>query len=228
MWVQTSRYEFETGELSDVDTIISPGDVRLATPSDWYHSDWICRRSINIDHTKVPDVADPAITYAEFPVLVYMTGLSGVLADGADIRFTSSDGVTELPGEIEHYSDGTLYAWAKTTLTRDSGDSSDDIIYMYYGNGSATEPDPASAYGSENIWDTNFVLVQHLEETSGSHYDSTSYANNTDSPLWVAVGGTSPVTGGLPPGRYLQWRATLNTSDPNNTPTLHEVVVYYD
>jgi len=46
-------------------------------------------------------------------------------------------------------------------------------------------------------------------------------------PSWVSVGGTSPVTSGLPSGRYLQWRATLTTSDISKTPTLHEVTIDY-
>ena len=32
------------------------------------------------------------------------------------------------------------------------------------------------------------------------------------SPSWTAVGGTSPVTSGLPAGRYKQWRTTLATT----------------
>ena len=44
---------------------------------------------------------------------------------------------------------------------------------------------------------------------------------------WIPVGGTSPVSSGLPSGRYMQWRATLATSDTANTPTLEEVRVYY-
>jgi hypothetical protein len=46
-------------------------------------------------------------------------------------------------------------------------------------------------------------------------------------PFWNIVGGTSPVITGLPPGRYKQWRAVLSTTDTANTPTLHEVRVYY-
>jgi predicted ribosomally synthesized peptide with SipW-like signal peptide len=46
-------------------------------------------------------------------------------------------------------------------------------------------------------------------------------------PSWVSVGGTSPVTSGLPSGRYMQWRATLTTSDTSKTPTLHEVTIDY-
>ena len=46
-------------------------------------------------------------------------------------------------------------------------------------------------------------------------------------PDWISVGGMSPVTSGLPSGRYVQWRATLTTSDTSKTPTLHEVRVYH-
>ncbi len=130
----------------------------------WYNEDWQCRREITIDHTKVEDVASPETTYADFPVLVYATGLSGAKADGADIRFTESDGITELPREIESYSSGTLYAWVKVNLTKDSGDSEDDVIYMYYGNDAATEPDLDSPYGAQNVWETNYKGVWHLSE----------------------------------------------------------------
>jgi len=44
---------------------------------------------------------------------------------------------------------------------------------------------------------------------------------------WTPVGGTSPVLSGLPSGRYMQWRATLTTSNTANTPTLDEARVYY-
>jgi hypothetical protein len=183
-WVQTTQADFEAGVLDQVDISSSPGDVKLAETSDWYDSNWSYRREITIDHTLVADVTDPSTTYADFPVLVYATGLSDILANGADIRFTASDGVTELPREIESYSDGTLYAWVQVTLTKDASDASDDVIYMYYGNGSASEPAPDSTYGSENVWDANFKAVYHLNETvddegsGATHYDSTLHDND--------------------------------------------------
>jgi len=156
--------------------------VRVKEQPFWYDPNWTYRRQITIDHTKVEDVADPSTTYANFPVLVYATGLSNIKANGADIRFTLSDGVTEIPREIESYSGGTLNAWVKVTLTKDASDSTDDVIYMYYGNAAATEPAPDSTYGSENVWDTNFKMVQHLQESPANdvagHIDSTSNANN--------------------------------------------------
>ena len=158
IWTQTTQADFEAGVPNSIDTSSSPDDVKLtsSTLSNWYNTSWQYRRVITIDHTKVDDVADPSTTYANFPVLVYAAGLSNVNAGGTDIRFTSSDGTTELPREIESYSAGTLYAWAKVTLTKDASDSTDDIIYMYYGNAAASEPAPDSTYGSQNVWDANY------------------------------------------------------------------------
>jgi len=79
-------------------------------------------------------------------------------------------------------------------------------------------------------WDALF-----WDETrpSGTDFDfevrasDTSFAKDAASPSWTSVGGDSPVISGLPSGRYMQWRAILTTSDPSQTPTLHEVRVYY-
>jgi hypothetical protein len=51
---------------------------------------------------------------------------------------------------------------------------------------------------------------------------------NTDAlPAWQQSGWPSPVNSGLPSGRYLQWRATLSTSDMSRTAILNEVRVWY-
>ena len=55
----------------------------------------------------------------------------------------------------------------------------------------------------------------------------TSFAREASSLPWVSVGGTSPVNSGLPSGRYMQWRATLTTTELSKTPVLHDVSVYY-
>ena len=70
-------------------------------------------------------------------------------------------------------------------------------------------------------------------ETLPSGTDITFEVRGSNSPFakdnttipWISVGGTSPVTSGLPSGRYLQWRATLTTLDNSITPILHDVTV---
>ncbi len=81
-------------------------------------------------------------------------------------------------------------------------------------------------------WDALFwdeTLPAGTDITFEVRASDTLFAKDTpDATLpWISVGGTSPVTSGLPSGRYMQWRATLTTSDPSETPILHEVRVYH-
>jgi len=75
------------------------------------------------------------------------------------------------------------------------------------------------------FWDE--TLPSNTDITFEVRASDTLFAKDASSPSWNAVGGTSPVVSGLPSGRYIQWRATLTTSDTANTPILHEVRVYY-
>jgi len=75
-------------------------------------------------------------------------------------------------------------------------------------------------------WDALFwdeTLQSDTDITFEVRASDTSFVKGDASPSWTSVGGTFPVTS----GRYMQWQATLTTSDPSQTPTLHEVRVYY-
>jgi hypothetical protein len=79
-------------------------------------------------------------------------------------------------------------------------------------------------------WDALFwdeILESGTNITFHVRASDTSFAKDAGSPSWTLAGDTSPVTSGLPSGRYMQWRATLTTSDTSKTPTLHEVRVYH-
>jgi hypothetical protein len=79
-------------------------------------------------------------------------------------------------------------------------------------------------------WDALFwneTLPSSTDITFEVRASDTSFAKNATTPSWTFVGGTSPVTSGLTSGRYLQWRATLTTSDTSKTPTLQEVTIDY-
>jgi hypothetical protein len=79
---------------------------------------------------------------------------------------------SRLKHEIEYYnaSGQHLVAWVKIPYLSSTVDTS---FYLYYGNPLCTsQQDPTG------VWDSNFVMVQHFKETSGTQYDSTSYHNN--------------------------------------------------
>ena len=75
------------------------------------------------------------------------------------------------------------------------------------------------------FWDES--LPANTDITFEVRASDTLFAAGDASPSWSSVGGTSPVTSGLPSGRYMQWRATLTTSVQYVTPTLSEVRVYH-
>jgi hypothetical protein len=128
---------------------------------------WMYRRPITISASEVMgDLVD-------FPVLIDITHpdlKDKARADGYDILFTDSDGWTKLDHEIELYNGtiGNLIAWVKVPLL---SSTSDTEIYMYYGNSEQSTPTENPA----GVWDDDYVMVQHLRETSGTHYDSTQY-----------------------------------------------------
>ena len=139
------------------------------THSSWWNSTWTYKKNITINHSKVNQ------TQTNFPVLINLTDtdlITKAQADGDDIAFTNSTG-SQLDHEIEYFNSttGFLVAWVRIpTLSN----TTDTVIQMYYGNADAVNQENASG-----VWDSNFVMVQHLSETPTAYMnDSTS--NNND------------------------------------------------
>jgi len=79
-------------------------------------------------------------------------------------------------------------------------------------------------------WDALFwdeTLQASTDITFEVRASDTEFLKDAANPSWISVGDFSPVTSGLPSGRYMQWRATLTTTNTSKTPILHEVRVYH-
>jgi hypothetical protein len=138
-------------------------------------SGWTYRKKITISTTNV----DENLTY--FPVYVPIVDDTDIganaLSTGYDIRFTSSNGTTELYYERLNFAvaageaDGDFYVRVPSI----SG-TADTDIYMYYG-----KSDAADASDHENTFPTSdgWAGVWHLEESGSGYLDATS--NNNDS-----------------------------------------------
>ena len=160
-WIQT-----EYNNQASPSTFYSLGTPQQVS---WYNPSWTYRKAITINHTKVYG----ALT--TFPVLVDLGSDANLAAhaqaNGNDILFTSSDGVTKLNDEIESYnsSTGALVAWVQAPSLSTTADTT---IYMYFGNASATNQQNATG-----TWDANYAGAYHLTNgTTLSLADSTTNA----------------------------------------------------
>ncbi len=155
----------------------------IAAGQAWYNASWAYRTKLTIDRAKVPNTNQP-----DFPVLINRTDANWKdtanagnvgKANGGDLLFTSTDGVTKLDHEIEKYTaaTGELIAWVEVPTVNGSAAASNTEIYLYYGNAAA-----ADQWNSTGTWDANFKGVWHLKETGngtvGEYKDSTSNAHN--------------------------------------------------
>lgn len=116
---------------------------------------------------KVDDVAilNRALSQEEIKSLYY---------GGADLRITSDEaGTTELPFEIVKISPAgeTSQVWfSLPTLYHDQ----DSNFYVWSGNNRATPYSRGAYFGQWNTWQSNFSLVDHLEDaTTSGTVDST-------------------------------------------------------
>jgi len=160
------------------DNIVTEKTFKFTTkPQIWEMPGWAYRKQITIDYTKVNG------TLNNFPVLIEFTD-SGMIGktqeDGDDILFTLSDG-TKLAHEIESYDEltGHLVAWVNVPILSSIEDT---ILYMYYGNDLAE-----NQQSPEEVWDSNYLAVHHLEETEGTIITDSTDKNNDGSPTDVIL-----------------------------------------
>ena len=132
-------------------------------------SDFGLYKIITINHSMV----NQSIGTGIYPLLVSTTDTDLLVcqADGDDIVFFDADNTTLLPYEQEFWNstNGELVEHVGVTdITNVTH------IVMYYNNSTI-----ANSENATGVWDSNFVVVQHLNETpAGTTYDSTS--NNND------------------------------------------------
>lgn len=148
-------------------------DVNFLTTLTWWDAAWTNRLRIEINNT------DQATTFTSQPVLVVLTpsilNYAQLKADGADMRFVSSDNTTALDYEVETWnSGGTSEIWVRIPTITASVDTG--YFYIYFNNSLA-----ADAQNKTGVW-SNFWSVWHLnEDPAGSapqYLDSTSAARN--------------------------------------------------
>ena len=147
-----------------------PAPLPLNVNDAWWNYSWLYRKEITIDRTKI--VSGPLYN---FPMLISLPSdadlASKAQSDGDDLVFTDKTGI-KLNHEIELFQSttGKLVAWMNVSSLSSTVNT---VLYVYYGN-----PSCSNQENPEGVWDSHYVMVQHLSETTGTHYDSTTFDND--------------------------------------------------
>jgi predicted ribosomally synthesized peptide with SipW-like signal peptide len=250
-WVQTTQGDFQAGVLDNVDTSSSPGDVRLSlilnptlvtsdnaersvtgtTPTlvktltftksgDTYNE-------LRIDsNLRIDKEAGNKIAYSD----IHVNDVSVFTHSTQSATYVAYQDTLDFSGYADGLHTIKLYLYTDSN----SRTAYNSIFELYRTNTYAAAGTIASQVLDTGIagakWDALFwgeTLPANTDITFEVRASDTAFTKDAATPSWTFVGGTSPVTSGLPSGRYLQWRATLTTSDTSKTPTLHEVTVDY-
>jgi len=159
------------------------------TGSGWL-AGWDNRIRFDVDADKV----DEDVTH--FPMLVHLSTSAGIGSDDVSAVFdeiganylklaiTQADGTTEIYVEVEEWDDTgeEAWLWASSNTTTLSS-TNDTTFYLYFDNDHADNTAYVGVPNDvvvHNVWDANFVLVDHMGDDgdNASTYDSTS--NNND------------------------------------------------
>ena len=129
------------------------------TTSAWWNTRWEYRMKLNLNNSWLKE------DLFDFPILVNLTrncfDFSKTRADGADIRFTSDDGITLLSYETETWDFNGEHAEFWVLLPKISGTGTFEYIYLYYGN-----PDAENAENPNFFLDANYIIVDHFLNSS--------------------------------------------------------------
>jgi uncharacterized repeat protein (TIGR01451 family) len=150
------------------------------TGSPWFDEMWQYRRPVIITNSGSP------MAYYQVLLKLDNTNFDFEMAkiDGSDIRFTHSDGITELSYWIEswNYAEKLAYIWIRVPSVA----SGDTVIYFYYHNPYAisTSRGTTTFDGFENDW-SQFADL-HLNDDG---IMSEGASNGIDSPfIWTSIG----------------------------------------
>ncbi len=145
----------------------SPSINKNSERENWWDINWNYYKMITIESDYIDN------DLCNFPLLVNSTNttLISKCDDGNSVRFLSLDNITEFYYEIEEWTISGFSIWVNISeiITYDS----DYQFLMYYNNSGVSDNQ-----NPENVWDSDYSVVLHMDETSGTVYDSTSYNNN--------------------------------------------------
>jgi len=145
---------------------------------------------LTYDATKVDEASTNfavKIVTADLPSAIFdADGATPAKNGGGDLRISSdADGATQLALEVTTFvtdndpANGDAELWTSIPSLSASVDTD---FYLHWGDATASQPAEDAAFGKEVVWNSNFKMVQHLNQDPSSSspqaIDSTSNDND--------------------------------------------------
>ncbi len=147
-----------------------------AQAADWLSPNWSYRKAITVDNTS------NANALANYQVLVTLNAgnfdYAKANADGSDLRFTSSDGLTEISYWIKEWKNtsGDSKIWVKVPVVPALGSTT---IYLYYGDALAVTSLSSFDGTMQKLGtDASTAALWHFDEGSGATLTDSSVNGN--------------------------------------------------
>ena len=158
-------YRVNNALSSNVATV----NITVVQNKKWFNTDFTKRQRIYFNNIEATE------NLTEFPVLIALdsskVNYAQIKSGGADLRFTDKEG-NLLNHEIDTWNtSGESLIWVKVHQIR--AYSTNDYIWMYYGNSAAT-----SIENKSGVWSNGYAAVWHMSETSGSNLADSVGINN--------------------------------------------------
>jgi len=171
-----AAYNATTLDLDIVYPELSTATIKIASA----HSSWSNFLKLTIDSDDVDEVL------TDFPALVKLSTSSGINsydasavfdevgADSEAIGFYASDNSTRLYFEVEDWNATSEVAWVWVKIPSVSN-TSNTVFWLGYDS----TLDGSNWHSPTDVWDSNYVMVQHMNDaTTSTILDSTGYDND--------------------------------------------------
>jgi hypothetical protein len=164
--------------IDSIQVALDTGRYVMIDP--WWNSNYKNNRMITVDNTYIDN------DLVNFPLLVVLDNTSGDYwfnSDGGDIAFVNIDNESQFFHEVEDFDNsGKSYCWVN--ISEHMSDSNKFKFNVYYNNSAAT----TLHYQPEDVWDSDYELVLHMNQSSATAIDDSTNHNND-----VTGSGGSPV-----------------------------------
>ncbi len=161
---ETHSGETEKEEESRTERQVEQGGVGPIPDAPWADPNWKRRVAVTVNADQVQGKLTNVPVYVDLSLMP--NAFFNHVKSAAELRVTKADGRTPLPREVVSLNASAGTGELHIRADQLSGQS-DTSFFVYYDNPKSPGK-PARDYQAQSVWSNGYVMVQHLNEESGT------------------------------------------------------------